>query len=59
MLARLSSTKKIHILRCANVYGFAPSVRFDAVINRFSLNSFDRRITIQAAGEQEASVLFT
>ena len=54
MLTRLSSSKKIHILRCANVYGFAPSARFDAVINRFLLQShFEGRITIQGKGEQK------
>ncbi len=53
MLTRLSS-KKIHILRCANVYGYAPSVRFDAVINRFLLQShFEGRITLQGKGEQK------
>ena len=58
MLQRLSSHKKIHILRCANVYGFAPSARFEAVINRFLLQAhFERKITIQGKGEQQRAFI--
>ena len=53
MLMRLADHQQVHVLRCANVYGYAPSVRFDAVINRFLLQShFEKRITIQGKGEQ-------
>lgn len=40
-------------IRCGNVYGYSPSVRFDAVINRFMFEAnFSGRIQISGNGEQ-------
>jgi UDP-glucose 4-epimerase len=47
--------KKINalILRCANVYGYSRSMRFDAVINRFMFDAnFSKRIQIHGNGKQ-------
>jgi len=41
------------ILRCANVYGYSRSMRFDAVINRFMFDAnFSKRIQIHGNGKQ-------
>ena len=53
MLLRLSERMRVHVLRCANVYGPGPSARFEAVINRFMLQAhFEGRITIEGDGSQ-------
>ena len=53
MLSRLQNRYPISILRCANVYGLAPCVRFDAVINRFAFEAhFQRRLMIEGTGKQ-------
>ena len=50
---RLQTKKSIAIVRCANVYGYSKSMRFDAVINRFVLRAKNHnRITINGSGEQ-------
>jgi len=50
---RLASRLRTHILRCANVYGYSPSMRFDAVINRFMFEAhFSSRISIHGTGMQ-------
>jgi len=50
---RLSGKKKVGIVRCANVYGYSKSMRFDAVINRFVLHAkFHGRVQINGSGEQ-------
>ncbi len=50
---RLGSKLRTHILRCANVYGYSPSMRFDAVINRFMFEAhFSNRISIHGSGLQ-------
>ncbi len=42
-----------NIIRCGNVYGYSPSVRFDAVINRFMFEvNFMGRIQINGNGQQ-------
>jgi UDP-glucose 4-epimerase len=51
---RLSNKMKIHILRAGNVYGYNPSMRLEAVVNRFMFNAnFNEKITIQGTGEQK------
>jgi len=41
------------ILRCGNVYGYNPSMRFDAVINHFMFDAhYKKRIQIQGNGKQ-------
>ena len=53
-ILRLNSNMRIHILRCGNVFGFSPSMRFDAVINKFVFQTnFQKKIQIHGDGEQE------
>ena len=50
---RLLKKRNALILRCANVYGFSRSMRFDAVINKFMFDSnFSNRIQIHGDGKQ-------
>ena len=50
---RLLDKIPTYILRCGNVYGYSPSLRFDAVINRFMFDSnFIGRIQITGNGNQ-------
>lgn len=52
-LERLAGGCGVFILRCANVYGYSPSMRFDSVLNRFMFEAnFSNRITIDGSGEQ-------
>lgn len=53
MLLRLRERMKVVVVRCANVYGYSPSLRFDAVINRFVRQAFfEGRISIEGTGDQ-------
>jgi len=55
-LRRLSDRMKTYIVRCGNIYGFSPCMRFDSVINRFMLSAnFDRSISIHGTGKQKRS----
>lgn len=55
---RLQSKVPAIIVRCGNVYGFSPSMRFDAVVNRFAFESyFYRRISISGSGEQKRAFI--
>ena len=46
------------IVRCANVFGYSNSMRFDSVINRFMLDAnFSRKIAIHGNGEQYRSFI--
>lgn len=50
---RLAGKMDTYIIRCGNVYGYSPSVRFDAVINRFMFEvNFVGRIQINGNGRQ-------
>ena len=50
---RLQKKRNALILRCANVYGYSRSMRFDAVINRFMFDAnFTKRIQIHGNGKQ-------
>ncbi len=41
------------IIRCGNVYGYSPAIRFDSVINKFLFESnFNNRIQIHGSGKQ-------
>lgn len=52
-VARLKDKLATYIFRCGNVYGYSPSMRFDAVINKFVFEAnFEKRITIHGNGEQ-------
>ncbi len=51
---RLFDKMDAWIIRCGNVYGYSPSVRFDAVINRFMFDAnFNGRIQITGNGKQQ------
>lgn len=53
-VARLMDSRETYILRCGNVYGYNPSVRFDMVINQFMFNAnYNRRISIHGTGKQQ------
>ena len=55
---RLQKKRKAVILRCANVYGFSRSMRFDAVINRFMFDAnFTNRIQIHGNGKQHRAFI--
>lgn len=46
------------IVRSGNVYGYSPSIRFDAVINRFLFDAnFNNRIQIHGSGKQSRSFI--
>lgn len=50
---RLKEKMDTYIVRCANVYGYSPSVRFDSVINRFMFEvNFMGRVQIIGNGQQ-------
>ncbi len=50
---RLMNKGRACILRCANVYGFSRSMRFDAVINKFMFDAnFEGKIQIYGNGKQ-------
>lgn len=47
-----------YVFRCGNIYGYSPSVRFDAVINRFLFEAnFIGRIQITGNGEQSRAFI--
>jgi UDP-glucose 4-epimerase len=46
------------IIRGGNVYGYSPSMRFDAVINRFMFDAnFNNRVSINGNGKQHRSFI--
>ncbi|MEZ4722365.1 MAG: SDR family oxidoreductase [Flavobacteriales bacterium] len=50
---RLSEQCEVHVIRCGNVYGYNPSMRFEAVINRFVFEAhYNNRINIHGSGKQ-------
>jgi len=52
-LDNLKDIMDVLIIRCANVYGYSHSMRFDAVINKFVFEAnFFNRIAIQGDGKQ-------
>lgn len=52
-ISRLSKKVEPYIIRCGNVYGYSPSMRFDAVINKFIFEShFKNLITVHGDGKQ-------
>ncbi len=55
---RLMKKRNAIILRCANVYGYSRSMRFDAVINRFMFDAnFSNKIQIHGNGKQFRSFI--
>jgi len=52
-LTTLGDETEVVVLRCANVYGYSRSMRFEAVINRFMFEAqFNGRVTVHGSGEQ-------
>ena len=50
---RLKTKLKTHIIRCGNVFGYSPGMRFDAVINKFVFDAnFTKKIQIHGDGLQ-------
>src|SRR6478735_9526373 len=50
---RLGKKKNVISIRCGNVYGYTPSIRFDGVINRFMFDAqYNNRISIYGNGKQ-------
>ncbi len=57
-LMRLFDRINTYIIRCGNVYGYSPSVRFDAVINRFMFEAnYIGRIQITGNGKQKRAFI--
>ena len=54
----LNRSKEVYILRSGNVYGYNPSYRIDAVVNRFMFQAnFLGKITINGNGDQHRSFI--
>ena len=55
---RLKEKKNVSIIRCANVYGYSRSLRFDAVINKFVFDAKNAgRVNINGNGEQNRAFI--
>ena len=53
---RLTEKGRAHIIRCGNVYGYSPALRFDAVINHFMMQAnTEKRLSIHGTGMQVRS----
>ncbi len=59
MIQRLLGGKiNTYVVRCANVFGYSKSMRFDAVINKFMFDAhYNQRIKIQGNGTQKRSFI--
>jgi UDP-glucose 4-epimerase len=57
-LAPIANKMELYTLRSANVYGYNPAYRTDAVINRFMFDAnFHRKIQIHGSGDQRRSFI--
>lgn len=55
---RLAEKGRAITIRAGNVYGYSPTMRFDAVINRFAFEAnFLKRISIQGTGKQSRAFI--
>lgn len=55
---RLFGKMDAWVIRCGNVYGYSPSMRFDAVVNRFMFEAnFIGRIQITGNGKQQRAFI--
>jgi len=55
---RLFDKMDAWVIRCGNVYGYSPSMRFDAVVNRFMFEAnFIGRIQITGNGKQQRAFI--
>ena len=54
----LQRDRQVYILRSGNVYGYNPSYRIDAVVNRFMFQAnFQGKITVNGNGDQHRSFI--
>lgn len=54
----LNRDRQVYILRSGNVYGYNPSYRIDAVVNRFMFQAnFQGKITVNGNGDQHRSFI--
>jgi UDP-glucose 4-epimerase len=54
----LNRDREVYILRSGNVYGYNPSYRIDAVVNRFLFQAnFQGKITVNGSGDQHRSFI--
>ncbi|WP_417372058.1 NAD-dependent epimerase/dehydratase family protein [Gelidibacter japonicus] len=54
----LSKTRKVTIIRSANVFGYSRSMRFDSVINRFMFDAnFNGRVNVFGDGRQNRAFI--
>lgn len=52
-IKRIPASTKTHVIRGGNVYGYSPSMRFDAVINNFLFQAnFEHKLSIHGTGAQ-------
>jgi len=57
-IKRLFDKIPSYVLRCGNIYGYSPSLRFEAVINKFMFDAnFTGRIQINGNGNQHRSFI--
>lgn len=57
-VSRVFNKFNTHIIRCGNVYGYSPAMRFDAVVNRFVFDAHvNNRISIHGSGKQHRSFI--
>lgn len=55
---RLSRKMDAYILRCGNIFGYSPSLRFDTVVNRFMFEAnFIGKIQVEGNGKQHRSFI--
>lgn len=55
---RLFHKLETAVIRCGNVYGYSPAIRFESVINKFMFNAnFNNRISIHGTGKQSRSFI--
>ena len=54
----LNRDRQVFILRSGNVYGYNPSYRIDAVVNRFMFQAnFQGKVTVNGSGDQHRSFI--
>jgi len=58
-IKRLENSCNYYILRCANVYGYSPALRMDAVVNKFMFEAnFKKQVIIFGDGTQHRPFVY-
>jgi len=58
-IKRLENSCNYYILRCANVYGYSPALRMDAVVNKFIFEAnFKKQVIIFGDGTQHRPFVY-